>query len=88
MMLLQTLLVALIVALCSGYVLWTLLLPAAAKARVVQVLLRWPLPAGLRERVRHWAATPAGGCAGCAKAAPPRAPGAAQPAQVVRRRQR
>lgn len=79
-MLLQTMVVALIVALCSVYVLWTLLLPAAAKARVVQGLLRWPLPSGLQARLRQSAAKPVGGCAGCAKAGP------AHAARSVRRR--
>ena len=40
----QTLLIALIVACSAAYVLWALLLPAAARRRIASALLRWPWP--------------------------------------------
>ena len=43
----QTLLTGLIVVACAGYVLWTLLLPAAARRRILQALGRQPkMPQG------------------------------------------
>jgi hypothetical protein len=61
----QALIVALLVLLCAGYALWTLM-PAAARRAVATRLLRWPLPAGLA-RVLARALGRSGGCAcdGC-----------------------
>lgn len=86
-MLLQTALTDLIVLLCSAYALWTLVLPAAARRRASQALLRLPLPGGVKQRLQRWTQTSAaGGCAGCAKAAPLPPRDTAQPIRVVRRR--
>jgi hypothetical protein len=49
----QTLLTAIIVAACAGYVVWALLLPAAARRRI------------LRSLGRKAPASPACGCDGC-----------------------
>ena len=52
----QALLTGLIVAACAGYVLWTLVLPAAARRRILQALGRQPQ------------APQACGCDGCDRA--------------------
>jgi hypothetical protein len=58
----QTLLTGIIVAVCAGYVLWTLLLTAAARRRILQALGRKP------------EASAACGCDGCDGAAAARRP--------------
>jgi len=66
-LLLQSLIVALLVAACCVYVAWSLL-PAAARRAVAVAMLRVPLPAGAARFMRkHAVASAAGGCAceGC-----------------------
>ena len=71
----QTLLSLLIVAGCAGYVLWTVLLPAAARRRVLAAMGRASTAPAAR------------GCAGCDGCA--RAPSTPDPAvQVVNWRPR
>ncbi len=72
----QLLLVALIVLGCSAYAVWTLM-PAAWRAGVASMLLRWPLPAVLSTRLRTAtrASSGCGSCGSCASAA--KAPAAA-----------
>ena len=55
----QTLLSLLIVAGCAGYVLWTLLLPASARRRVLSAIGRG--------RAAATTSGCAGGCDGCAQ---------------------
>lgn len=61
----QSLIVALLVLLCAGYALWTLM-PAAARRALAARLLRWPLPS-LLARPLEKARRGFGGCAcdGC-----------------------
>lgn len=88
-MLLQTTLTGLIVASCSLYALWTLLLPAGARRRLARSLLHWPLPALLKHRLRQWTQKPdATGCASCDKSTPKLAAQPPRPLHVVRRKPR
>jgi hypothetical protein len=71
----QTLFTALIVACSAAYVLWTLLLPAAARRRIASACLRRHWPAWVTRRLQAQAKLPSGcGCDGCgnqpAQAAP------------------
>jgi hypothetical protein len=75
---LQTLIVALLVAGCSVYAAWTLM-PAAARRAIALSLLRLPLPNALALKMRKAATVSSGcGCDGCdhapAKAAATAAP--------------
>jgi hypothetical protein len=80
--------VAGLVAACSLYVLWSLLLPGAARARLTVLALRLPLPAPLKRALQKRAAlldANACGCNGCDKA--PKKAGTAsagQPIHIVR----
>ena len=74
----QTLIVALLVAVCSLHAAW-ILAPAAARRSIAGALLAWPLPAAVAARLRKHAQAASGGCAcdGCDKgaaAAPKAAP--------------
>jgi len=87
MMFAQTLAVAVIVVSCCLYSIWTLLLPGTVRLRLARAVLRWPLPATLKGRLRQWTQKPVNdGCSSCAKAAPPQPTAAAQPIRIVRRR--
>ena len=71
----QSMIVALIVLGCSGYVVWTLM-PAAARRSAAIALLRLPLPARLTVRLRKAAQASSGcGCSGCDRAATKPVPG-------------
>ena len=61
----QTIVVALLVALCALYAVWVLM-PSAARRALATTLLKLPLPAFAIARLRK-AASSAGGCAcdGC-----------------------
>ena len=62
----QTLITALIVACSTAYVLWALLLPAAARRRIASALLRLHGPAWLTRRLQAQAKVPSGcACDGC-----------------------
>jgi hypothetical protein len=84
----QALLTVLIVACSTAYVLWALLLPAAAQRRVAQALLRLRWPAAVRARLQGLAqASPGCGCDGCdRRPAPPRS--VPQPMHWAPRRKR
>ena len=67
----QTLAVGSIVACSAAYVLWTLLLPAAARRRVARALLRRRWPAAITARLQALSQAPATcGCEGCDARAP------------------
>jgi hypothetical protein len=83
----QAWLTALIVAGCAACVTWALLLPAALRRRLAQVLLRRRWPLAVQWRLQAAASAPAGcGCDGCdagrGKANPP----TAQPVRWAPRR--
>jgi hypothetical protein len=62
----QTLLTALIVTGCVVYLAWSLLLPAAARRRVAQALLRRRWPDAITRRLKSQAMTASGcHCDGC-----------------------
>jgi len=86
-MLAQTVLAALLVAVCTGYAAWALL-PAAARRPIARALLRlhWPKPLAARLQ-RHAAAGSTGcGCDGCDHAAKPVGPQPTEhPIQLHRR---
>jgi hypothetical protein len=68
-MMLQTLLVASVVAACAAHVAWRLVLPASARSRIARKLLRAPLPEALARALRRQArALPGCGCEGCERA--------------------
>ena len=80
----QELIVALIVAACTGYAVWTLM-PSALRRALAQRLLRGRWPAPIARRLQR-AATASAGCgcdAGCEAKKP--APSAAQPIHFHRR---
>jgi hypothetical protein len=82
----QTLLTALIVACSAAYVLWALLLPAAARRRIASALLRLPGPVWLTQRLQAPAKVPSGcGCDGCGNRPAQTAP---QPVHWAPRRKR
>ena len=64
----QTLIVALLVVVCSLRAAW-ILAPAAARRAVARGLLAWPLPRRLAAPLRRQAQAASGGCAcdGCEK---------------------
>ena len=75
-----------LVALCSVYVLWSLLLPAAWRLQLINRALRLPLPAPLKGALqRQSAKANACGCDGCDKATVKQLPATAQPVRIVRR---
>ncbi len=77
----QTLIVALIVAACSVYAVWTLM-PAAARRTLATTLLKLPLPASFAQKMRKAATVASGcGCDGC-DSAPVKSAGPSAP-QVV-----
>jgi hypothetical protein len=81
----QDLIVALIVAGCTGYAAWVLM-PSALRRALAQSALRWPLlPQGVASRLRR-AATASTGCScdGC-DSKPQAASGAAQPIHFQRK---
>jgi hypothetical protein len=80
----QNLIVALIVAGCTGYAAWVLM-PSALRRTLAQRALRWPWPAAVAARLRR-AATASTGCScdGC-DAKPQAVPGAAQPIRIQRK---
>ena len=74
-MLLQSLVVAVIVAACAVYAAWTLM-PASLRRAIALALLKLPLPGGVATFMRRHSAQASGcGCDGCdksvLKAAPP-----------------
>lgn len=78
--------VAALVTACSLYVLWALLLPAAARARLMARALQLPLPPPLKRALQMRSArleANACGCTGCDKA--PKKAAAGQPIRIVRR---
>jgi hypothetical protein len=86
---LQALVVAVLVAGCFFYAVWTLM-PASARKRIATLLLERPLPAFVAEALRPHAAGASGcGCAGCDLSAKPKAArSGATPITFHRRRQR
>jgi hypothetical protein len=61
----QTLVMTMLVAACFVYALWTLA-PRAARRRLAQALLTWPLPAVLHRPLQAAARMQGGcGCDGC-----------------------
>jgi hypothetical protein len=61
----QTLIVLLMVLVCSVYATWSLM-PTALRRTIARSLLRHSLPEPLARRMRRAAAAPAGcGCEGC-----------------------
>lgn len=62
----QTLLTGLLVGGSAAYVLWALLLPAAARRRFASALLRWRWPRFMARRLQAQAKAPTGcHCDGC-----------------------
>jgi hypothetical protein len=86
---LQILIVALLVAFCAFYAVWTLM-PAAARKWVASVLLERPLPAFVAERLRGYTSAASGcGCDGCDRSVKSStATSGATPITFHRRRQR
>ena len=83
---LQAALVGVLVALCSAYVLWSLLLPAAVRLRLINRALQLPLPLPLKRVLQQRSLkTNACGCDGCDKSAVKQAREAEQPVRIVRR---
>ena len=77
-MLLQSLVVALLVAGCAGYAAWTLM-PASLRRAIALALLKLPLPGGVATFMRRHSTQASGcGCDGCdksvLKATPPAEP--------------
>ena len=62
----QSLIVAVLVAACSGYALWTLM-PSVARRALASAMLRIPhLPTGIETRLKKTAQAASGcGCDGC-----------------------
>lgn len=80
----QNLIVAVIVAACTGYAAWVLM-PSALRRTLAQSALRWPWPQAVAGRLRRAATAPTGcSCDGC-DTKPKAAPGAAQPIRIQRR---
>ena len=87
---LQAAVVEVLVALCSMYVLWSLLLPAALRLRLINQALQLPLPAPFKRLLQQQSKKAnACGCDGCDKSvvkqAVKQAPAAEQPVHIVRR---
>jgi len=78
----QSIVVALLVIGCGAYAAWSLMPAAARRAlagALANVTARWPLPAGVTNRINAAANRTAGGCGGCDSCAPsPGAPNAKQ----------
>jgi hypothetical protein len=75
-----------LVAFCSMYVLWSLLLPAALRLRLINRGLQLPLPAALKQVLQRLSKKAnACGCDGCDKSAVKPTPAAEQPVRIVRR---
>jgi hypothetical protein len=80
----QALLTGLIVSCCAAYVLWVLM-PAATRQRIVQVLLRRRMPDFVSRHLQaRLKAAPGCHCDGCEHGAA--APGAEQPVHWAARR--
>ena len=84
----QNLVVALIVAFCTGYAVWTLM-PSALRRASARGLQRWPWPQALSARLRRAAQQPTGcACDGCDAKKPVGSPNAlrdgAQPIRIHR----
>jgi hypothetical protein len=78
----QDLLVALIVAACTGYAVWVLM-PSALRRAIAQRVQHWPWPSAISRRLRRAAQAPTGcGCDGC-DTKPPAA--ASKPIRIHRR---
>ena len=74
----QSLIVALLVMVCSVYAAWNLM-PAAARRAIALALLNLPLPNALALHMRTVATRAScGGCGGCERAAAASLPTAAQ----------
>ena len=74
-MALQSVVVAVAVAVSAVYASWTLM-PQAAQRALARTLLRAPLPAGMRRRLERLSVASGGcGCSGCDQAAAPKLPG-------------
>jgi hypothetical protein len=85
-MLVQTLLVALLVAACALYALWALL-PAGVRRPIARALLRLHWPEPLAARLQRHTVEPSGcGCDGCDQAAKPTRPAPAEQAIRLHRR--
>jgi len=83
----QTLIVALLVTACAGYVACTLM-PGAARRSLAVVMLKLPVPTSFAVRLRKAAQTSSGcGCDGCDHA-PAKAAGAAKTVTFHPRRRR
>jgi len=66
----QAVVVALLVAGCCLYAVWTLM-PSAARRGLASVLLRWPLPAPARRWLGRFTGAASGcGCDGCDRSEP------------------
>jgi len=78
-MTLQALIVIMLVPMCSGYAVWTLM-PSSGRRAVAGWLLRFKLPRRLAAPLAKAAAAPAAscGCSGCDRAAPAAPAGSAQ----------
>ena len=73
---LQSLVVALLVSGCAGYVTWTLM-PASLRRAIALVLVKLPLPGGVATFMhRHSAQASGCGCDGCDKSVLKAAPAA------------
>ena len=82
----QMLLTALLVGGSAGYVLWTLLLPAAVRRRMALALLRWRWPGFVTRRLLAQTKPPSGcHCDGCGDRPAPRP---TQPVHWAPRRKR
>ena len=78
-----------LVALCSLYVLWSLLLPAAVRLSLIKRALQLALPVPLKRMLQQQSTQAnACGCDGCDKPALKQAPAAEQPVRIVRRLRR
>jgi len=85
----QTAVVGILVALCSAYVLWSLLLPAALRLRLINRGLQLPLPAPLKRLLQQQSMQAnVCGCDGCDKSTVKQAPAVEQPVRIVRRHRR
>jgi hypothetical protein len=86
---LQALVVAVLVAGCLFYAVWTLM-PASARRRIATILLARPLPGFVADALRPYTSSASGcGCDGCNRSSRPgAAPSGATPITFHRRRQR
>jgi hypothetical protein len=85
-MLEQIVVVALLVAGCTVYAVWTLM-PASGRRATARTLLKLPLPAALAARLqKHLVADSGCGCDGCDQGTKKKpAPGSTQPIRLHRR---